>query len=100
MTYPTPAKQAEKHFNTARTPKHNNRSGKKDTERPSAVYPVHPSVHPAYAHHGHHPVMQHDPASPRRRVGGAARPPSPSYDYYYGYHGRGARDGRYHEYYE
>ncbi|KAL7506907.1 hypothetical protein ACHAXN_009752 [Cyclotella atomus] len=102
MTYPTPAKQAEKHFNTARTPKHNNRSGKKDTEgRPSAAYPVHPSVHPAYAHpNGHHLAMQHDPASPRRRVA-MPRPPSPSYDYYYGYHGRGVRDGRgYNEYYD
>lgn len=96
MTYPTPAKQAEQHFNNARTPKHNNRSGKKDPEsRPSAPH-SHPYSHP-HAIAAAHPYGQH-PESPRRRLG-HPRPPSPSYDYYYGHHGRGGRE-RYYDYYE
>lgn len=102
----TPPKQAEKQFTTARTPKHNNRSAKKD-EHP------HHNALPSLTHHHppgeHHPMHGNEPSPSRRRhVSLSQRPPSPSYDYYYGYGANrgpplgpvGGRERGHYDYYE
>lgn len=96
MTYETTPPKSEKHFSTARTPKHNNRSGKKDAhdEEHGLVVGPTPGAHGQTPHQTpHHPresqnSMQRYSESPRRlrAMSGGGRPPSPEYYYRRGYY--------------